>query len=74
MKPQGYLARMAEDSEEEVVFLSNASTGRMEAYPAHLQSSPVKSDRTGKGPEAPDAAVDLVLRGGGPEGDASGYR
>ena len=40
VKPQAYLATVDEDSKCEVVYLSNASAGRMEAYPAHLQNSP----------------------------------
>ena len=49
-KPQAYLATVHGDSECEVVYLSNASAGRMEAHPAHLQGSPAKSDKSGIAP------------------------
>ena len=58
----------------EVVYLSNASAGRMEAYPAHLQGSPAKSDKPGKGsegilsPQIRRTAVARIMRDRQPAG------
>ena len=58
----------------EVVYLSNASAGRMEAYPAHLQGSPAKSDKSGKGsegilsPQIRRTAVARIMRDRQPAG------
>ena len=44
MKPQGFLAALSDASDEEVVYLSNASAGKMEAYPEHLQGALLCAD------------------------------
>ena len=72
-KPQAYLATVEEDSDCEVVYLSNVSAGRMEACPAHLQGSPAKSDQSGKGsgsifsPQIRRTAAAGIMRDSPPE-------